>query len=179
MYHADSHGARPQPSIICGLNLARRCALPPYPRPSSPRPDAAGACCVSCPLGAGAGALSARSVSPLRRRICDSSPDGAAGDGAAGATGLRANYRLRPAVGRPSAFAKAGLLQIVSKKLPPSAFAKAAFANSLQGLRLAHKRYKAGAGFAPPAASAVRCGATGLRGCSLSQRPLQSAPRCA
>lgn len=151
MYHADSHGARPQPSIICGLDLARRRALPPYPRPSSPRPDAAGACCVSCPLGAGAGALSARSVSPLRRRICDSSPDGAAGDGATGAT-----CKLPP-----SAFAKAGLLQIVSSKLPPSAFAKAAFANSLRGLRLAHKRCKAGAGFAPPAASAVRCGATG------------------
>lgn len=88
MYHADSHGARPQPSIICGLDLARRCALPPYPRPSSPRPDAAGACCVSCPLGAGAGALSARSVSPLRRRICHSTPDGAAGDGATGVPSL-------------------------------------------------------------------------------------------
>ena len=154
MYHADSHGARPQPSIICGLNLARRCALPPYPRPSSPRPDAAGACCVSCPLGAGAGALSARSVSPLRRRICDSSPDGAAGDGAAGATGATC-------------------------KLPPSAFAKAAFANSLQGLRLAHKRCKAGGAKPAPAASAVRCGATGLRGSVVCPRPLRSTPSCA
>ena len=52
--------------------------------------------------------------------------------GLPGLPGLRANYRLRPAVGRPSAFAKAGLLQIVSSKLPPSAFAKAAFANSLR-----------------------------------------------
>lgn len=174
MYHADSHGARPQPSIICGLNLARRCALPPYPRPSSPRPDAAGACCVSCPLGAGAGALSARSVSPLRRRICDSSPDGAAGDGAAGATGATC-------------------------KLPPSAFAKAAFANSfekttaplsqkrglsrivcgLRGLRLAHKRCKAGGAKPAPAASAVRCGATGLRGSVVCPRPLRSTPSCA
>ena len=77
------------------------------------------------------------------------------------------------------------------------AFAKAAFANSffkttaslsqkrglsrivcgLRGLRLAHKRYKAGAGFAlrcfaPPAASAVRCGATGLRGYRSLSAPL-------
>ena len=72
------------------------------------------------------------------------------------------------------------------------AFAKAAFANSffkttaslsqkrglsrivcgLRGLRLAHKRYKAGAGFAPPAASAVRCGATGLRGSRSLSAPL-------
>lgn len=177
MYHADSHGARPQLSIICGLDLARRCALPPYPRPSSPRPDAAGACCVSCLLGAGAGALSARSVSPLRRRICDSSPDGAAGDGATGATG--ATCKLPP-----SAFAKAGLLQIVSSKLPPSAFAKAAFANSLRvtGVTPCAQALQGGRGEASARRRAVRCGATGLRGYGVPvvcQRPLQSAPRCA
>ena len=87
--------------------------------------------------------------------------------GRRGCRGYR-GYVQTTAFGRPSAFAKAGLLQIVSSKLPPSAFAKAAFANSWQGLRLAHKRCKAGGAKPAPAASAVRCGATGLRGCSLS-----------
>ena len=85
--------------------------------------------------------------------------------GRRGCRGYR-GYVQTTAFGRPSAFAKAGLLQIVSSKLPPSAFAKAAFANSLQGLRLAHKRCKAGGAKPAPAASAVRCGATGFRSLS-------------
>lgn len=98
--------------------------------------------------------------------------------GRRGCRGYR-GYVQTTAFGRPSAFAKAGLLQIVSSKLPPSAFAKAAFANSLQGLRLAHKRCKAGGAKPAPAASAVRCGATGLRGSEVCPRPLRSTPSCA
>lgn len=146
-----------------------RCAgahFPPCPRPFLRAPTLLGRLCrVHWALGRVRPRLARGYRPPSRRRICDSPPDGA----------RSAGYG----------------------KLPPSAFAKAAFANSffkttaslsqkrglsrivcgLRGLRLAHKRYKAGAGFAlrcfaPPAASAVRCGATGLRGSRSLSAPL-------